>query len=1018
MQIKKSFTISFAAFIAGLILLASLILLSTLVLALKKEGNATALDSAEIYFNEASSKTLAKIDVVLESLSTLTDTASLIFKTDHKAASEDRFLDDIASMKAVLTENDWMMSVYIGYGNGTFHQLIVTRQNAAILKKYDAPDQTDYIDRIITAQHPGNRRQKWRFLDSRLNMLSQRIDATVAYDPRARPWYNRALKSGHSIFTDPYIFSSSRLPGLTCARALPDGNGVLGVDITLTRLGDLLENQTLSAHGAIWILDGNNRLTAYSDLSWDSVVGEKLELPDAINAPQPFVRTVAQKMAGLAPEDLDKPFFIKTNKDVYMVKATGIKSTATGASVDLMVVMAAPLKDITGHINTLVLRLFVIASCLLALIIPLAVWLGHKVARPVEQLAHMAEQIRKFDFNTPLPPVSTFLKEIQGLFTTYKVMRSTIQDKTENLEQTRLKLGDLVRGGIALGEETELTKLVTSILETSRVLAEADGGVIYIWENEKLGVELLSLENESIVLGGLSGNPAPRVMVRPEILPFLDENTVLHATCECFNTKKIVIHPKGEFTLFPTGLPREPGNYAVNSIITVPIVTNHGGLCGVIQLFNADLNAPKKICNYVSALAAQAAVTLENRNLVNSLRELFDSLIQVIATSIDAKSPYTAGHCTRVPVICDMLARAVHETTNGPYADFRIETEEEWRQLSIAAWLHDCGKVSTPEFVVDKATKLETVYNRIHEIRTRFEVLRRDAEIDYYKKLIEGKTDPGTLGKSLEETIRELEDDFGFVARSNIGGEFMSEDAQRRLASIAQRTWKRHFSDRLGISNEEMGRKEDTPEPRLPVFEPLLADKAEHLFPRLKHYSHIKNAQGHPLKTPTYEYNKGELYNLCIARGTITAEERFKINEHTLSGLEMLSKIPFPENLDKVPEIAVSHHETLVGTGYPLQKNKDQLMIETRILTIADIFEALTASDRPYTNPKSVSQTLKIMEFMRDDKHIDPDLFDIFLKKKIFKKYADKYLDASQDDVFDYSVYLRKGNYHANASME
>lgn len=1009
MQIRKSLTISFAAFIAGLILLASLILLSTLVLVIKKEGNQTALDSAEIYFNEASSKTLAKVDVVLASLSTLTDMASLVFKADHRAVPEDRFLDDIASMKAVLTENDWMMSVYIGYANGTFHQLIATRRDPLILQTYGAPDQTDYIDRIITAQDPDNRVQKWRFLDFRLNMLSQRIDATVAYDPRTRPWYNRALESGYSIFTDPYIFSSSRLPGLTCARALPDGSGVFGVDVTLTRIGNLLEHQPLSAHGVIWLLDGKNRLTAYPGLTWDGVIGEKLELPDAINTPQPLVRTVARKMANLGPEELGKPFFLETDKDVYMVKATGINATGTGANVNLTVVMAAPLKDITGHINTLVFRLFVIAACLLALIIPVAIWLGQKVAHPVKQLAHMAKQIQKFDFNTALPPVPTFLKEIQGLFTAYQVMGRTIQNKTQDLEQTQSKLRDLVRGGIALGEETELGKLVASILETSKLLTEADGGVIYIWEDEKLGVELLSLGNESIVLGALSGNPAPRVMIRPEILPFLDENTVLRATCECFNTKKIVLHPKGEFTLFPTGLPHDPVKEAITSMITVPIITSRGALLGVIQLFNADLDAPKKICNYVSALAAQAAVTLENRNLVNSLRELFDSLIQVIATSIDAKSPYTGRHCARVPEICHMLAQAVHETTHGPYADFSIETEEEWRQLSIAAWLHDCGKVSTPEFVVDKATKLETVYNRIHEIRTRFEVLRRDAEIDYYKKLVAGKTDPNTLGISLEKTIRELEDDFAFVARSNIGGEFMSQEAKNRLATIAQRTWQRHFSDRLGISNEEMRIKKDTPEPQLPVTEPLLADKTEHLFPRLKHYAHIKDAQGYPLKTPAYEYNKGELYNLCITRGTITDEERFKINEHTLNGMEMLNKIPFPPNLSKVPEMAVGHHETMVGTGYPLQKKKDQLMVETRILAIADIFEALTASDRPYKNPKSVSEALKIMGLMRDENHIDPDLFDIFLKKAIFKKYADKYLDSSKNDVLDYSAYLKKG---------
>lgn len=1008
-QIKKSPTISFASFITVLILLASLILLTTLVLAIKKEGNATALKSGKTLFIEISTKTIARVNVELASISTLTDTAALVFKYDKTFAPETQFSDNINFMKTMLEENSWLLSVYIGYETSAFHQLIATRQNQAIIENYGAPAGAAYIDRTITVTPSGKRHQKWCFLDPQLNALSHRIDALVSYDPRQRPWYKQAQKAGQSIFTDPYIFSSSRLPGLTCARVLADNNGVFGADITLTRLGHLLETQKISENGRIWILNDKNRLAAYPGLVWDGIIGDKLQLPDATKAPEPFVQAVVHRMEMIGPNVLDETFFLETNNTVYMGKATSMDSIFAGAGPKLTVVVAAPLKDITGHIDSMVIRIFLLSACLLALIIPISLWIGRRMAYPVEKLAQKAKNIQHFDFSSS-SPISSFLREIQGLSVACEVMKNTIRIKTEDLEHTQHKLENLVQGGIALGEVTELAKLVTSILETSKELADADGGVIYIFENDKLGVELLSLGNESLVLGGLSNNPAPRVMIRPDILPFLDQDAVLRATCKAFNTREIVVNQDGNFTLFPTGLPEEPKNYLIHSVITVPIVTSHDDLLGVIQLFNSDLKSPDKTCQFVSALAAQAAVTLENRNLVNSLRELFNSLVQVIATSIDAKSPYTAGHCTRVPAICEMLTRTVHETADGPYANFYIETEEEWRQLNIAAWLHDCGKVCTPEFVVDKATKLETIYNRIHEVRMRFEVLRRDAEIEYYQRCLDGNSDLDILRKKLDKNIRELEEEFAFVAKFNIGGEFMSKDAQKRLKSIAQRTWKRHFSNRLGISNEEQRRIGDVPEPQLPELEPLLADKAEHLFPRVKDYSHIKDAQNEPLLTPEYEYNKGELYNLCIERGTLTAEERFKINEHTLIGLEMLNKIPFPKNLSKVPEIAIGHHETLVRTGYPLKKDKGQLMVETRILAIADIFEALTASDRPYKNPKSVSEALKIMGFMRNDQHIDPDLFDIFLKSGVFKKYGAKYLAPSQNDVEDISPYLNNNN--------
>jgi len=359
-----------------------------------------------------------------------------------------------------------------------------------------------------------------------------------------------------------------------------------------------------------------------------------------------------------------------------------------------------------------------------------------------------------------------------------------------------------------------------------------------------------------------------------------------------------------------------------------------------------------------------------------------------------------------VPELAFLLARAAHECSEGELGSFRMESDDDWHQLWIASWLHDCGKVTTPEYVVDKATKLETIYNRIHEIRTRFEVLRRDAEIAFYRKLTQGATDIASLQQELEDEFRALDDDFAFIAQCNAGGEFLAAESMERIRRIGARTWMRHYSDRLGLSSDELRSKGNTPEPGLPTPEPLLADKPEHIIPRCKSYAHLKDARGNPLTTPENEYNRGEIYNLCIARGTLTPEERFKINEHTLSGLEMLSKIPFPENLARVPDIAIAHHETLDGAGYPLKKCREDLCVEARILAIADIFEALTASDRPYKKAKTVSEALRIMSFMRNDQHIDPELFDLFLRNGVFKAYAEQFLTPSQLDVEDITRYL------------
>jgi hypothetical protein len=352
-----------------------------------------------------------------------------------------------------------------------------------------------------------------------------------------------------------------------------------------------------------------------------------------------------------------------------------------------------------------------------------------------------------------------------------------------------------------------------------------------------------------------------------------------------------------------------------------------------------------------------------------------------------------------------MLAEEAGNVTEGPLAAFRFNTADEWREFRVGAWLHDCGKITTPEHVVDKATKLETIYNRIHEIRMRFEVLLRDAQIARLEAIC-GGADEHLASAEYARLAEQLQADFAFVAECNIGSELMEPERIEILQTIGARSWLRHFDDRLGLSQAELYRVENLPAATLPAIERLLADKPQHIFPRLQRKA-LDPKYGFKVSVPEHLYNFGELYNLSVRRGTLTEEERFKINEHIIQTIVMLECLPLPANLKRVPEYAGTHHETLLGTGYPRKLDKDSLSIPARIMAIADIFEALTAADRPYKAPKKLSESIKIMSFMKKDAHIDSDLFKLFLTSGVYKEYAERFLDPAQIDDIDINQYLK-----------
>jgi hypothetical protein len=288
----------------------------------------------------------------------------------------------------------------------------------------------------------------------------------------------------------------------------------------------------------------------------------------------------------------------------------------------------------------------------------------------------------------------------------------------------------------------------------------------------------------------------------------------------------------------------------------------------------------------------------------------------------------------------------------------------------------------------------------------RFEVLKRDAEIEYWKEIGAG-ADAAAARARCDAFTRTLDEEFAFVAACNEGGEFMDPVKVERLHAIARRSWQRTLDDRIGIAHEEKTRRERVPAPPLPVREPLLADRPEHLIARdPADVLPADNPWGFRLDVPEHRYNRGELHNLTVRRGTLTEEERYVINHHIVQTIVMLSQLPLPKHLKSVPEIAGGHHEKMDGTGYPRRLRADQLSPVARMMAIADIFEALTAADRPYKKPKKLSEALRIMGAMKREHHVDPELFDLFLTSGVFRRYAERFLQPEQIDEVDISPYL------------
>jgi HD-GYP domain-containing protein (c-di-GMP phosphodiesterase class II) len=528
------------------------------------------------------------------------------------------------------------------------------------------------------------------------------------------------------------------------------------------------------------------------------------------------------------------------------------------------------------------------------------------------------------------------------------------------IEERLARLEWLERVGLRLARERNRGQILETVLTEARELCGADGGTLYLrTEDDQLRFALVQTVSLGIHLG--HGGKEDEIQFPPLPLyhPDGSPNQRNVATFAAHARRRVHVpdaYDASGFDFSGTKAFDAQVGYRSKSFLTIPLEGSDGRVIGVLQLINAtDRNTGEVIPfretdqDTVESLAAHAALALDSRMLLEAQGELLESFIRLIAAAIDSKSPYTGNHCERVPVLVEMLAEAACGASDGPFADFKL-SDEEWYELRIAAWLHDAGKVTTPVHIMDKATKLEAIVDRIAEIRLRAEILIRDEHTSMLEAILAGESREIAEAR-YQKAKGEIEDDLAVIERANLGGEFLLPEVAERLKQIARRT----FTERG-------------------VVRPLLDER--------------------------------DLENLLVARGTLTEAERITINGHMVETIRMLEALPFPRHLRRVPEYAGAHHERMDGKGYPKGLYAGDLSIPARMMAIADVFEALTADDRPYKKAKKLSEAMRIMGAMKRDHHLDPELFDLFVRSKTYLRYAEKYLAPDLRDVVDEEALL------------
>lgn len=510
-----------------------------------------------------------------------------------------------------------------------------------------------------------------------------------------------------------------------------------------------------------------------------------------------------------------------------------------------------------------------------------------------------------------------------------------IHIETGSIESTVLsehKFEEIMKINLAFSSQHDKNILLEDILTLTRNLTNADAGTLYIKSKDEKYLSFKVVHNNTlnIKMGGTKNN-----LNWPD-LPIFEENGKTNnemVAVVCANEKRIInipdVYKTTKYQFDGTKDFDKSTSYHSKSMLVIPLINHDNEVIGVLQLINKIKNG--EIINFnkldekvIISLASQAAMALTNMQLITSLEDFIDAFVTTIAKAIDTKSPYTSDHIGKVEEIALLVAKAISDD-NTIYKKIKY-SENDYKQLSLAAWMHDIGKISMPEHIIDKATKLEKIFDRIHLIEQRFEVIKLNKEIEYLKNQ--------TPRTEYENFTNEINNDIEFIKRINFGGEFMSDEDIQKLENISRKVYIKNDGEIISFISED------------------------------------------------------EFYNLSIKKGTLTKEEIEIIRNHAKLSLDMISGLPFPKKYKDVLNIACNHHEKLNGLGYPRGLKAEEISLEDRIMILADIFEALTASARPYKDAMKLSKVKDILSSMANKGELDKELIDFFFNHKILHEYS------------------------------
>ncbi len=1006
--------------------------------------------AAELYTAAA-----AGIANQLENIGKVNDNTMALLASNPELTQTGNEQAQLRLFTSVLARNPLYYGIYLGRADSSFFEVINLDNSSYARKSYHALPSDRWLVTTVRSSAAGYERS-FAYLDENLHTRLTRSEPTD-FDLKTRPWYQAALASDGLTTTEPYLFAELGVPGRTLSRRIAGTDTVIGIDMTMSTISTFLRENAIAGQSEIYLYNAAGQVMASSLDHHRRASAPPLPKLTLTDEEEDYIRSLPVLKVS---NELDWPPFDYAQGGQprgFSVDLIGMLAEMTG--IQLKFVNGYSWTELKeqyqrGEIDLLQSVILTDQNSTLGLPGIGYAQLPYALATPADSTDTPAELSQLGGKVLAIPSGWSVIPMIR-----LKFPAITIVETTSTLEALELVSAGKVdaaldneiimryiAGHYFLGNlryHSGQTLLDENFPDTLHILVARDKpglraildkaiAAVGPAQRDYLARTWLDFESNDTInaSGALPDEAMVKIAASPDLQGHLAESTL--------GGERWLLYVASTGAATTGSSPLYVGIRASLAEVVNPLLDKVKLSIAVTAAFLLLLLPlswffANPIVHPIRQLAAEndkvrrreydqvgrvSSRVLELDELSESMvsmveairahelaqRRLMDSFIELIAQAIDDKSAYTGGHCARVPELAQMLAKHASDSTLPAFRDFKLTTDDQWREYRIAAWLHDCGKITTPEHIVDKGSKLETIYNRIHEVRVRFEVLWRDAEIAYLKSVAERPEQQSEAKRVLESQREKLRDDFQFVAQCNVGGEFLGEEEQSRLREIASISWQRYFDDRIGLSPTEELRLTGTAQ-ALPVTESLLSDRPEHLIKRTGSTDYPPEL-GIRMEVPEYQGNLGEIYNLSVSRGTLTAEDRFRINEHMISTIKMLESLPFPQELSKVPRYASTHHETMKGSGYPRKLSGEELSIPERLLAVADVFEALTASDRPYKKAKTIGEALEILHRMVLDNHIDRECFELFVREGVYLEYARQFLGPGQIDEVDAGAYL------------